>query len=87
MQGSKEGATPGVSPNTGRIATVGPLRAGTFARASFDIADTSNAAYAAFTRAFGNESVLWRIDLATGAAARIGVVAGGRAVAGLAIEP
>jgi hypothetical protein len=87
MQGSKEGTAPVVSPNTGRITTVGPLRAGTFARASFDIADVGNAAYAAFTRAFGNESVLWRIDLATGAATRIGVVAGGRAVAGLAIEP
>ena len=46
-----------------------------------------NAVYAAFTRALGNESVLWRIDLATGAATRIGVVAGGRVVAGLAIEP
>ncbi len=87
MQGSREGTTPVVSPNTGRITTVGPLRAGTFARASFDIADVGNTAYAAFTRAFGNESVLWRIDLGTGAATRIGVVAGGRAVAGLAIEP
>jgi hypothetical protein len=87
IQGSKEGATPAVSPNTGRLTTVGPLRAGAFERASFDIADVSNAAYAALTRSFGRESVLYRIDLATGAATRIGTIAGGRAVAGIAIEP
>ncbi|HMS78127.1 MAG TPA: DUF4394 domain-containing protein [Burkholderiaceae bacterium] len=87
MQGSKEGATPVVSPNTGRVSTVGPLRVGEFDRASFDIADVGNAAYAAFTRPFARESVLYRIDLATGSATRIGPIAGGRAVAGIAIEP
>ena len=54
---------------------------------SFDIADIDNAAYAAFTAPFARESTVYRIDLATGEATRIGVIAGGRAVAGLAIEP
>jgi hypothetical protein len=87
IQGSKEGTTPVVSPNTGRLTTVGGLRVGGFDRASFDIADIDNAAYAAFTAPFARESTLYRIDLATGEATRIGVIAGGRAVAGLAIEP
>ncbi len=87
MQGSREGATPVVSPNLGRVSTVGSLRAGEFDRASFDIADVSNAAYAALTRPFARESVLYRIDLSTGSATRIGPIAGGRAVAGIAIEP
>lgn len=86
-QGTREGVVPAVSPNTGRLFTVGPLKAGPFERASFDISDVNNAAYAAFTQAGARSSVLYRIDLATGAATRIATIGGGEPVSALAIEP
>lgn len=83
-QGSKEGVQPAVSPNTGRLYTVGSLGVGAFDKATLDISDVSNAAYAAITT--GGKSSWVRIDLATGKATRIGTVAGGPVV-GAAIEP
>lgn len=87
MQGTREGVAPSVSPNTGRLFTVGSLKAGSFERASFDISDLDNTAYAALTPAGARASVLYRIDLATGAATRIATIGGGEPVSGLAIEP
>lgn len=84
-QGSREGAQPVVSPNTGRLFTVGPLGAGAFEHADFDISDVKNVAYAALTPA-GGSSALYRIDLDTGAASRIGSI-GGKTLVGMAIEP
>jgi hypothetical protein len=83
-QGTKEGVQPLVSPNTGRLYTVGSLGVGGFDKATLDISDVSNAAYAAITA--GGKSSWYRIDLATGKATRIGTVAGGPVV-GAAIEP
>ena len=83
-QGTKEGVQPAVSPNTGRLYTVGPLGVGPFDKATLDISDVSNAAYSAITA--GGKSIWYRIDLATGKATRIGTVAGGPVV-GTAIEP
>lgn len=86
-QGSKEGVTPAVSPNTGRIFSVGALGAGAFAHATFDISDVSNTAYAGL-RAAGATSTRWhQVDLATGKARFIGTVGGGEALVGAAIEP
>lgn len=85
IQGSREGAQPAVSPNTGRLYTVGPLGAGAFDRANFDISDVKNAAYAALTPA-GGATVLYRIDLTSGAASRIGPI-GGKTLVGMTIEP
>lgn len=87
VQGSVEGSTPVVSPNTGRLSTVGRLGTGPFQRASFDIADVSNAAYAAITAVAGGPAKWYRIDLKTGAATPIGVIGGGEVVMGIAIEP
>jgi Domain of unknown function (DUF4394) len=83
-QGSKEGVQPAVSPNTGRLFTVGSLGIGSFERATLDISDLSNAAYSAVTTA--GQSIWYRIDLATGRATRIGTIAAGPVV-GAAIEP
>lgn len=83
-QGTKEGVQPVVSPNTGRLWTVGSLGVGSFEKATLDISDVSNAAYSAITT--GGKSVWYRIDLATGKATRIGTVAAGPVV-GAAIEP
>lgn len=83
-QGSKEGVQPVVSPNTGRLYTVGSLGIGAFQRATLDISDLSNTAYSAVTA--GGTSTWYRIDLTTGRATRIGTVAGA-ALVGAAIEP
>lgn len=87
MQGSREGATPVVHPNTGRLFTVGALGAGPFDRASFDIADLSNAGFAALTRAGDAQSRWFLIDLATGKATLLGVIGASEPVLGVAIEP
>lgn len=83
-QGTKEGVQPAVSPNTGKLFTVGSLGIGSFQRATLDISDVSNAAYAAVTA--DGKSSWYRIDLATGKATRIGSVEAG-ALVGAAIEP
>nr|WP_316643728.1 DUF4394 domain-containing protein [uncultured Roseateles sp.] len=84
-QGTREGVTPAVSPNTGRLYTVGSLGLGSFEHATLDISDLSNTAYSAISS--GSKSSWYRIDLATGRATLIGTVAGGEAVVGAAIEP
>lgn len=86
-QGSLEGTQPVVSPNTGRLFTVGPLNVGPIAQVHFDISDLNNAAYAAINAPGSKATVLYRVDLKTGAASRIGTVHGNEALAGLAIEP
>jgi len=83
-QGSKEGVQPAISPNTGRLFTVGSLGIGSFDKATLDISDVSNAAYSAITT--GGKSTWYRIDLATGKATRIGTIVDGPVV-GAAIEP
>ncbi len=86
-QGTKEGVTPMVSPNTGRLFSVGLLGTGPFARASFDISDVSNTAYAGITASEGQSTRWYRIDLAGGKASFVGTVGGGEAIVGSAIEP
>lgn len=84
-QGSKEGAEPAVSPNTGQLFTVGPLGTGPVEAAAFDIADTDNAALAALH--IGGRTRLHLVDLASGKATLIGTVGDGKALWGMAIEP
>ena len=87
MQGSREGATPVVSPNSGRLTTVGSLGLGELADATFDIADISNAAFAGLRLADGGRTRLYLIDLSSGKAQLIGTVADGGPLLGMAIEP
>lgn len=85
LQGSREGVAPVVSPNTGRLSTVGPLGVGHFDDASFDIADVSNAAWLATGR--GARWRLHRVDLDTGRATTVGTIAAGGEIRGIAVEP
>ncbi len=86
-QGTKEGVTPMVSPNTGRLYIVGSLGIGPFAHATFDISDITPTAYAG-VRAAGAKGTRWhRVDLTTGRASFIGTVGGGEPLVGAAIEP
>lgn len=93
VQGSLEGATPVVSPNTGLLSTVGPLRVHSFDHASFDIADINNRAYLVTGRIGSTASRLYEVDLQTGRAKFIGLVGPARerdrlgAVLGLSVQP
>lgn len=87
MQGSAEGRTPVVSPNTGVLTTVGPLGLGPLVDVSFDIADLSGAAFVAVRTAAQPATRLYLVDLATGAARAIGTVGNGAPLVGMAVEP
>jgi hypothetical protein len=87
IQGSKEGATPAVSPNTGLLTTVGRLGLPPFERAAFDIADISGAAFIAVTASGARDSKFHLVNLDTGAATFLGTIGGGEPVRGISFEP
>lgn len=86
--GRPEGTTPAKTPSAtfeGRLFSVGRLDALTGTQVGFDIHPARRSAYASFQeREF---SALYRINLATGEAHRIGVIGGGMPVLGIAIAP
>ncbi|WP_018412088.1 DUF4394 domain-containing protein [Methyloversatilis thermotolerans] len=86
-QGSVEGETPVVSPNLGKLYTVGPLGLSDLLDAHFDIADLDNAALATFVSNTDRRPQLYDIDLTTGKASRIGHIGKGEGIRGMAIEP
>ena len=85
MQGSREGTTPAVSPNTGKLRTVGSLGVSRVTEVAFDIADINNAAMAALGD--GRRTRLYQVDLNTGKAKLLGTVGDGKPLLGMAIEP
>lgn len=87
LQGSREGTTPPVSPDTGRLTTVGPLGLGPLLDASFDISDLGNTALAAVRTAQAPKTQLRLVDLATGISSALGTVGDGSPLIGMAIEP
>lgn len=86
-QGSVEGTLPVVSPNTGKLSTVGSLGVEGIIDAHFDISDVSNTALAAFSTAGTPGYVLHQIDLSSGKARMIAPLGTGEAIVGIAIEP
>jgi len=85
MQGSREGTAPAVSPNTGKLRTVGSLGVSRVTEVAFDIADINNAALAALGD--GRRTRLYQVDLNTGKAELLGTVGDGKPLLGMAIEP
>lgn len=86
--GRPEGTTPAKTPsnpNDGQLFTVGRLGVMTGMRVSFDIHPTRASAYASFLE--DGRSVLYEINLSSGAAKRIGDIGIGLVVRGLAIAP
>lgn len=89
--GTKEGVQPAISPNSGRVFTVGSLGLGALAgakglrRVHFDISDLNNAAY--LSVADGEGDAVYRVDLGSGRTTRIGRVGAGLQLRGIAIEP
>lgn len=86
-QGSREGVLPAESPNLGVLHTVGRLGTGPLLDAGFDISDVRNTALAVIRTPTAPQTGLYRIDLNTGVALRVGTVGNGQALVGLAIEP
>lgn len=84
MMGSHESKVPPVSPNTGRVMSVGPLGVVGLVEADLDISDLDNTPLALLRT---DRSRLYRIDLATGRAQLIGVIGDGAPVRSIAIEP
>lgn len=84
MQGSHELQRPAVSPNSGRLSTVGPLGVPGLVEADLDISDLDNTPLAALRT---DLTRLYRIDLATGQATLIGRIGQGEPLRSLAIEP
>lgn len=86
-QGSVEGLEPAVSPNTGQLFTVGELGLSGLRQVSFDISDLNNIALIAVSTDTDAASTLYQIDLSTGQVQKLGILAKGEALAGIAIEP
>ena len=86
VQGTREGVTPVVSPNTGRLSTVGPLNAGPFLSASFDIHVLTDRAFAVLSGSAGAPSRWIEIDLKTGTGRIVGTIAAGESVRAMALE-
>ncbi|MDO9597536.1 MAG: DUF4394 domain-containing protein [Azoarcus sp.] len=86
-QGSVEGVQPVVSPNTGKLGTVGSLGVADITDAHLDISDVSNTTLAAISTAAGPGYRLYQLDLATGKATELGRIGNGEALRGIAIEP
>ncbi len=86
-QGSAEGAQPVVSPNTGRLFTVGALGTGSVQDASMDIADTSGAAFAALRSTAQGPTRLYLVNLESGKADVLGTIGTGAALVGIAVIP
>ena len=85
-QGSVGGAP--VSPNTGNLIDVGALGVDTTDNAGLDIAQATGTAYASFELAGSpGSSVLHRLNLSTGAATRVGTIAGGMPLESLSVVP
>jgi hypothetical protein len=85
MQGTKEGATPSVSPNTGQLFRVGSLGVSSFTQASFDIADVTGVGFVAIN--YGKSAKLYTVNLNTGTATFLGTIAGGETIRGISVEP
>ncbi len=86
-QGSLGTAKPFVSPNTGLLQSVGPLKIDPFERAALDISDLDNTAYLVTTRQGARESRLYEVDLGSGQARLIGAIASDQPIRGMSIEP
>lgn len=84
MQGSHETRVPPVSPNSGRLMTVGLLGTGKLVDAAFDISDLDNTPLAALRT---DATRLYKVDLKTGNATLVGPIGDGSPLLGLAIEP
>ncbi len=85
-QGSREGTTPAVSPNTGQLFTVGKLGVN-FEDSAFDIQALSDVAFAALSGKEIKGTRLYTLDLKTGAAQSIGTIGVKEGIRAMAMEP
>src|SRR5262245_17632355 len=82
-QGSVGGAP--ISPNSGQLATIGPLGVNTTDQVGFDIVAPNDVAFASLTAMGASGSSLYSINLNTGAATLVGAIGGGAIIRDIAI--
>ena len=85
-QGSREGAQPAVSPNTGQMFTVGKLGVN-FEDAAFDIQALSDVAFTALSGKELRGARWYTVDLKTGEARFIGTIGTSEGIRAMAMEP
>lgn len=75
-------------PNSGKMSVVGSTGVYTGDATGLDIAGGANVAYAAFSESASGKSTLYTLDLGTGAASRLGLIAQSKApLVGIAVAP
>ncbi|MES3035963.1 MAG: DUF4394 domain-containing protein [Gemmatimonadota bacterium] len=75
-------------PNSGKLLTVGALGVNASAMSGLDISNATGTAYAVLGTSPSDKSVLYSIDLATGAATRLGLLAQTKgALIGVVVKP
>ncbi|HET8625555.1 MAG TPA: DUF4394 domain-containing protein [Gemmatimonadales bacterium] len=75
-------------PNSGKMSVVGSLGVDTGDAAGFDIAGAANVAYAAFSDSPSGKSTVYTVDLASGAATKLRLIAQSEtALVGIAAAP
>lgn len=72
---SAPGVTPVTGPNSGQLVTVGALGVDAGLLSGFDISLKTGTAYAVFGTSASGKSVLYTVDLDTGAATKVGLLA------------
>jgi hypothetical protein len=76
------------NPNAGTARLVGPLGVATGVVAGFDIALAGNSAYAALSNSASGKSTLYTIDLTSGAATKLGLIAQSKSpLVSIAVQP
>ncbi len=85
-QGSREGTTPAVSPNTGQLFTVGKLGVN-FEDSAFDIQALSDVAFAALNGKELKGTRWYTINVKTGAAQFVGTIGVSEGIRAMAVEP
>jgi hypothetical protein len=75
------------SPNGGQLFTIGNLGNTTNALVGFDISGPTGIAYAAMMPETASQSILYTVNLATGATSAVGVIGGGLFIRGIAVIP
>lgn len=74
-------------PNNGTLNTVGPLGFNTSDLIGFDISRASSIAFASLTAPAAATSLLFTINLTTGAATLVGTIGGGVTIQGISVAP
>ncbi len=87
MQGSRDTAATPISPDTGRLFTMGATGVGPIQHAAFDIADLTGTAFLSVMRPGAGRSGFYPLDLDSSKATYLARIEGRQAVRAISFEP